>query len=86
MLILTQSDKRTKFYKEVELAEDGKHRSAIRRAAKDGVSITEDLLPIGKCCYCGYENEHYVCELCGTVYDDMGGDDHLCNGCMPRDD
>ena len=46
----------------------------------------KDLLPIGKCCYCGYENEHYVCELCGTVYDDMGGDEHLCNGCMPRDD
>lgn len=53
---------------------------------QDGVSITEDLLPIGKCFYCGYENEHYVCELCGTVYDDMGGDEHLCNGCMPRDD
>ncbi len=46
----------------------------------------DNLLPIGKCCYCGYENEHYVCELCGTVYDDMGGDEHLCNGCMPRDD
>ena len=37
LLILTQSDKRTKFYKEVELAEDVKHRSAIRRAAKDTV-------------------------------------------------
>ena len=35
LLILTQSDKRTKFDKEVELAEDGKHRSAIRRAIKD---------------------------------------------------
>lgn len=59
---------------------------ACQECGKDGVSITEDLLPIGKCCYCGYENEHYVCELCGTVYDDMGGDEHLCNGCMPRDD
>ena len=59
---------------------------ACQECGKDGVSITEELLPIGKCCYCGYENEHYVCELCGTVYDDMGGDEHLCNGCMPRDD
>lgn len=59
---------------------------ACQECGKDGVSITEDLLPIGKCCYCGYENEHYVCELCGLVYDDMGGDGHLCNGCMPKDD
>lgn len=59
---------------------------ACQECGKEGVSITEDLLPIGKCCYCGYENEHYVCELCGTVYDDMGGDEHLCNGCLPRDD
>lgn len=59
---------------------------ACQECGKDGVSITEDLLPIGKCCYCGYENEYYVCELCGTVYDDMGGDEHLCNGCMQRDD
>lgn len=59
---------------------------ACQECGKDGVSIIEELLPIGKCCYCGYENEYYVCELCGTVYDDMGGDEHLCNGCMPRDD
>lgn len=59
---------------------------ACQECGKDGVSVTEDLLPIGKCCYCGYENEYYVCELCGTVYDDMGGDEHLCNGCMPKDD
>ena len=37
LLILTQSDKRTKFDKEVELAEDGKHLSAIRRAIKENV-------------------------------------------------
>lgn len=59
---------------------------ACQECGKDGVSITEDLLQIGKCCYCGYENEHYVCELCGMVYDDMGGDEHLCNGCMPHKD
>lgn len=53
---------------------------------KNGVSVLEDFFPIGKCCYCGYENEVYICELCGTVYDDMGGDQHICNGCMPRDE
>ncbi len=37
LLILTQSDKRTKYDKEVELAEDGKHLSAIRRAIKENV-------------------------------------------------
>lgn len=59
---------------------------ACQECGKDGVSVTEELLPIGKCCYCGYENEYYICELCGMVYDDMGGDEHLCNGCLPRDD
>lgn len=57
-----------------------------QECGKEGVSITEYLLSIGKCCYCGYENEIHICELCGTVYDDYGGDEHLCNGCMPRDD
>lgn len=57
-----------------------------QECGKEGVSITEDLLPVGKCCYCGYENEIHICELCGTVYDDYGGDEHLCNGCMPKDD
>ena len=37
LLILTQSDKLTKFDKEVELAEDGKHHSAIRLAVKETV-------------------------------------------------
>ena len=41
MLILTQSDKRTKFDKEVELAEDGKHHSAIRRATKENGKIND---------------------------------------------
>lgn len=53
---------------------------------KTGVSILEDFLPIGKCCYCGYENDVNICEICGTVYDDMGGNEHLCNGCVPKDD
>lgn len=53
---------------------------------KEGVSISAEFLPIGKCCYCGYENEVHICEMCGTVYDDYGGSKGICNGCMPRED
>lgn len=59
---------------------------ACAECGKNGVSILEDFLPKGKCCYCGYENEVYTCECCGSVYDEMGGDRHLCNGCQPKDD
>ena len=53
---------------------------------KNGVSIQEDFYPIGKCCYCGSENEVHICEMCGTVYDEFGGNEHLCNACMPKQD
>ena len=59
---------------------------ACAECGKNGVSVLEDFLPIGKCCYCGYENEVYICEACGVVHDEIGGDQHLCNGCMPKDD
>lgn len=58
---------------------------ACEECGNNGVSILEDFLTIGKCCYCGYENEYYTCELCGMIYDELGGDRHLCNGCMPKD-
>ncbi len=54
------------------------------KCGKFGVSILEDFLPIGKCCYCWYENKIHICENCGAAYDDMGGDEHLCNGCIPN--
>ena len=59
---------------------------ACAECGKNGVSVLEDFLPIGKCCYCGYENEVYICESCGLVHDEMGGGQHLCNGCMPKDE
>ena len=34
----------------------------------------------------GYENDVRVCELCNSVYDSDGGDEHLCNACLPKDD
>lgn len=53
---------------------------------KFGVSIMEELLPIGTCCYCGNENTVHVCELCGSVYDEFDGDESLCNNCKPKEE
>lgn len=58
---------------------------ACQECGNNGVSILDDFYPVGKCCYCGYENEYYTCEICGTIYDDFGGDGHFCNGCLPKD-
>lgn len=58
---------------------------ACEECGNNGVSILEEFYSIGKCCYCGYENEYYICESCGMIYDEIGGDYHLCNGCMPKD-
>lgn len=35
---------------------------------KMGVSIDGDFFPFGKCCYCGAENDVYICERCGKVF------------------
>ena len=59
---------------------------ACEECGKLGVSISESFLPIGQCCFCGYENDVRVCELCNSVYDSDGGDEHLCNACLPKDD
>ncbi len=59
---------------------------ACAECGNNGVSILEEFMPIGKCCYCGYDNEINICELCGTVYDEFAGDNHICNGCMSRID
>ena len=57
---------------------------SCEECGKCGISICEALLPIGKCCYCGTENEVGVCEICGTVFDELGGQGSFCNGCVPR--
>ncbi len=44
-----------------------------------GVSINEKLLPIGTCCYCGYEHELVQCRRCGELV----GDDVIENGFCP---
>ena len=42
------------------------------------------IYPVGKCCYCGSENDVHVYSMCGTVFEQFGGKDNLCNGCLPR--
>lgn len=39
------------------------------QCGKLGISINETFLPIGRCCYCGYENELVKCERCGELVD-----------------
>ncbi len=40
---------------------------ACEQCGKFGVSIDEEFLPVGKCCYCGWENELVKCERCGEL-------------------
>ena len=44
-----------------------------------GISINETFLPIGRCCYCGYENELVQCARCGELFE--ANDTN--NGCCP---
>ena len=37
------------------------------QCGKFGISVNEALLPIGKCCYCGYEQELEKCVRCGAL-------------------
>lgn len=49
------------------------------QCGKFGVSVNEALLPIGKCCYCGYEHELETCVRCGAL---VGSLEHgLCPTC-----
>lgn len=65
------------------------HRGAVQFVAdfpceqcgKFGVSIDETFLPIGRCCYCGYENELVKCERCGELVDVDTLEHGLCPSC-----
>ena len=50
-----------------------------------GVSVWEDFYPVGRCCYCGMDNEVYACEMCGSIFGDGGGQYGICNACLLRD-
>ena len=51
------------------------------QCGKNGISINEKFLPIGKCCYCGWNNELKKCVRCGAIvsYDDI--ENGLCPSC-----
>ena len=51
---------------------------------KMGVSINNDFYPLGKCCYCGTENDIYICEKCGKAFGEDGGELGLCNECLAK--
>lgn len=49
------------------------------QCGKFGISVNEAFLPVGKCCYCGYEHELEVCVRCGAL---VGSSEHaLCPTC-----
>ena len=54
---------------------------ACSQCGKFGVSINEEFLPIGRCCYCGWDNELEKCERCGQLVsvDDM--ENGFCPSC-----
>lgn len=54
---------------------------ACSQCGKFGVSINEDFLPIGRCCYCGWDNELEKCDRCGQLVDVDTLEDGLCPSC-----
>lgn len=51
------------------------------QCGKFGVSINENFLSIGRCCYCGYENELLKCERCGELVDTDVFEHGFCPSC-----
>lgn len=51
------------------------------QCGKFGVSIHEDFLPIGRCCYCGFESEMMKCERCGELVSIDALEHGLCPSC-----
>ena len=54
---------------------------SCERCGKRGVSINDEFLPKGKCCYCGYENEIVICKRCGSIVDAYFAENGFCPSC-----
>lgn len=54
---------------------------ACEQCGKTGVSINEKFLPVGRCCYCGWDNELEKCERCGAMVSSDDIEDGLCSSC-----
>lgn len=48
---------------------------------KFGVSVNKVFLPIGRCCYCGYENELDTCDRCGQLFNAYELENGFCSNC-----
>ncbi len=59
---------------------------ACSQCGKFGVSINEEFLPVGRCCYCGWDNELEECQHCGELISSDDSDDGLCPSCAARVD
>lgn len=51
------------------------------QCGQSGISVDEEFLPRGKCCYCGYENELSTCEQCGELMNTDDAIGALCQSC-----
>ena len=51
------------------------------QCGKYGVSIDETFLTVGRCCYCGYENELAKCKRCGEMVNVFLLEHGLCPSC-----
>lgn len=54
---------------------------ACSQCGKFGVSINEEFLPIGRCCYCGWDNELEKCERCGQLVSVDDIENGFCPSC-----
>ena len=54
---------------------------ACEQCGKFGVSVDEEFLPVGKCCYCGWENELARCDRCGELVSVDLIEDGFCPSC-----
>lgn len=44
-------------------------------------TVIEGFLPIGRCCYCGWDNELEKCDRCGQLVDVDVLENGLCPSC-----
>ena len=54
---------------------------ACEQCGKFGVSVNEDFLPVGRCCYCGWDNELEKCRRCNQLVAADTLEDGLCPSC-----
>lgn len=54
---------------------------ACSQCGKFGISVNEVFLPIGRCCYCGWDNELEKCKRCGQLVEIDNLENGLCPSC-----